>query len=157
MKYFLGLFFSSAFSVFACANVSATESLILVESKFSVFETANKLESIIKNKGLTLFGRINHSNNASKVNLELRPTELIIFGNPKVGTPIMICAQTVAIDLPQKILVWQDEQDRVWLSYNNPMYLKERHHIKNCDAVLTKLSKVLGTLSKAATSNNALM
>jgi uncharacterized protein (DUF302 family) len=130
----------------------AAEGLVHLESKFSVKETANKFEKILRAKGLTIFARINHSMNASSVNMKLRPTEVIVFGNPKVGTPLMQCAGTVAIDLPQKVLFREDEQGKVWLSYNDPQYLKKRHGIRNCDPVINKISGVLGKLGKAATS-----
>ena len=130
----------------------APDSLMTIPSAFSVEETANKLSTVIKSKGLTEFARINHADNAAKADLSLRPTELIIFGNPIVGTPLMQCAQTMAIDLPQKMLIWQDEADKVWLSYNNPEYLKQRHSIEGCDEVLGKVTKVLGALGKAATT-----
>lgn len=84
---------------------------------------------------MTVFTRIDHSAGAKKVDKELRPTELVIFGNPKVGTPLMQCVQTVAIDLPQKMLIWQDEAGTTWLSYNNPSYLAKRHHIRGIGLV----------------------
>ena len=87
-------------------------------------------------KGMTVFLRINHSEGARRVGMELRPTELVIFGNPKVGAPLMQCSQTVAIDLPQKALIWQDESGQVWLTYNDPPYLAKRHDIDGCKAVL---------------------
>ncbi|WP_421862313.1 DUF302 domain-containing protein [Motiliproteus sp.] len=135
------------------SNLSlAAEGVISIESPYSVKETADRFESILNNKGLTIFTRINHSQNAAKVDLELAPTEVVIFGNPKVGTPLMQCAASAAIDLPQKALFWQDQQGQVWLSYNDPAYLKKRHDIGNCDPVIDKISGVLGKLSKAATS-----
>ena len=132
------------------AYATAVEGIITLESNYSVKETANKFESIIEKKGLTLFARIDHQQNAAGVNLELRPTELIIFGNPKVGTPLMQCSQQVAIDLPQKVLIWKDEKGTVRLSYNNPEYLKERHQIEGCNKVINKISNVLKALTKAA-------
>lgn len=85
------------------------------------------------------------------LDLELRPTELIVFGNPAVGTPLMQCQQSVAIDLPQKALIWQDAQDRVWLGYNQPAYLKQRHSIEGCDDLLDRIAGVLDGLAQAAT------
>jgi uncharacterized protein (DUF302 family) len=134
------------------ASASAADGMVSVESAYSVAETADKFESIIKKKSLTLFARIDHQKNASGVDLELRPTELIIFGNPKVGTPLMQCSQTVAIDLPQKVLIWKDEKSKVWLSYNSPNYLKERHNIEGCDPVINKISNVLKALTGAVAS-----
>ncbi len=140
----LGCLVMSSFSAIA------SESLVRVESPYSVDETVNRFEEIAQSKGLSLFARINHQENASKVDLDLRPTQVIIFGNPKVGTPLMQCAQTMAIDLPQKVLVYEDAEGKVWLSYNNPEYLKERHSIEGCDKVIGKVSGVLSKLSQAA-------
>ena len=132
---------------------AATKSLISAESKFSVQETADRFESIAEKKGLTIFARINHQKNAANVNLTLRETEVILFGNPKVGTPLMLCAQEVAIDLPQKVLVWKDAQDKVWVSYNNPYYLQARHAIKGCSKTIAKISTVLKALTNLAASD----
>jgi len=140
------------FTLVLSTSVLATESVISVASHDTVKETADRFEKILADKGLTLFTRIDHGKNASDVNLTLAPTEVIIFGNPKVGTPLMQCSKTVAIDLPQKALFWEDTQGQVWLSYNNPEYLKERHNIQGCDQVINKISDVLRMLSKAATS-----
>jgi uncharacterized protein (DUF302 family) len=106
---------------------------------------------MLKQKGMNVFIRINHAQGAQKIGKELRPTELIIFGNPKVGTPLMQCAQSVAIDLPQKALIWQDAQGQVWLSYNDPNYLVERHQITGCGDVVIKVGKALGNFAKSAT------
>jgi uncharacterized protein (DUF302 family) len=142
----------AAFILIASSYASAEESLITLESNYSAKKTADRFESIINEKGLTLFARIDHQKNASGVNLELRATEVIIFGNPKIGTPLMQCAQNVAIDLPQKVLITEDSQKRVWLSYNNPEYIKVRHNIKGCDKIINKIAKVLNKLSLAATT-----
>lgn len=140
------------FSLVISSSVLAAESIISIESQATVKETADRFEKILTEKGLTIFARINHGRNASDVDLTLGPTEVIIFGNPKVGTPLMQCSKTVAIDLPQKTLFWEDTQGQVWLSYNNPEYLKERHNIQGCEQVINKISDVLAMLSKAATS-----
>ena len=140
------------FILVVSSYVSAEESLITLESEYSAKETADRFESIIKDKGLTLFARIDHKKNASNVNLELRATEVIIFGNPKIGTPLMLCAQNAAIDLPQKVLITEDSEKKVWLSYNNPAYIKARHDIQGCDKVINKITAVLNKLSLAATS-----
>lgn len=133
------------------ATVYAGSGLISVKSSHDVKTTADRLESILEQKGMTVFIRINHAQGAQKVGKKLRPTELIIFGNPKVGTPLMQCAQSAAIDLPQKALIWQDEQGRVWLSYNDPDYLVERHDIAGCAEVVKKIKGALGNFAKAAT------
>jgi uncharacterized protein (DUF302 family) len=131
--------------------IYADSDLISVKSPHDVKTTADRLESTLKQKGMNVFIRINHAQGAQKVGMELRPTELIIFGNPKVGTPLMQCGQSVAIDLPQKALIWQDEKGQVWLSYNNPNYLVERHEISGCDAVVKKIEGALGKFANAAT------
>jgi uncharacterized protein (DUF302 family) len=131
-------------------SACAQDGLINLESMYTVQETADRFETAAKENGLTIFVRINHQNNAASVNMELRPTEVIIFGNPKVGTPLMQCAQEVGIDLPQKVLIFEDENEKVWLSYNNPDYLNKRHNIKGCDSVLSKIAGVLSKLSAAA-------
>jgi uncharacterized protein (DUF302 family) len=128
----------------------ADNGLISMKSPYGVAVTADRFEKSLQAKGMTIFARINHTEGALKVGKELRPTELIIFGNPKVGTPLMQCAQSVAIDLPQKSLVWEDENGQVWLSYNDPGYLAGRHNIKNCDEVLNKISGALGNFARAA-------
>lgn len=135
--------------LFASFTVAASDGLVKYESPYSVKETADRFERIARSKGLTLFARIDHQKNASSAGLELRPTEVIILGNPKVGTPLMQCAQEVAIDLPQKVLITEDGEHKVWLAYNNPDYLKVRHNIKGCDAVINKISGVLSKLSEA--------
>ena len=103
--------------------------LVLLGSSRSVSETMNALESVVRDRGLNILARIDHSGDAAKASLTLPPTELLIFGNPISGTPLMIATPTIAIDLPLKALVWQDDHGRVWLTYNNPQYLQERHGI----------------------------
>ena len=128
----------------------ATEGLIDVKSSFGVEETGDRLDNVLKEKGMTVFNRIKHSDAAKNVGIELRETELIIFGNPKVGSPLMKCQQSVAIDLPQKVLIWKDREGNVWISYNNPRYLEKRHNISNCEAVISKIEKALAGISKTA-------
>ena len=100
----------------------AADGVVNIQSIFNVKETTDRLKSIVKGKGMTVFNRIKHSEGASKVGIELRDTELIIFGNPKVGGPLMKCQQSVAIDLPQKALIWKNDEAKVWISYNDPRY-----------------------------------
>ena len=132
--------------VIATDTVSQNNGLITTSSPYDVAKTSDRLENIIKRKGLTFFTRINHSDNAKNVELELNPTEVLIFGNPKAGTPLMKCAATTAIDLPQKILVYQDANNQTQIVYNDPKYLQQRHNIVNCDRVLKKVSEVLETI-----------
>ncbi len=123
------------------------DGLVHVKSNHNVAKTADRLAMVLESKGMKLFARIDHAQGAASVGKTLRPTELMIFGNPKVGTPVMQCAQSVAIDLPQKMLIWEDESGHVWLSYNAPSYLAARHEIKGCKPVLAKIT---GALSKFA-------
>lgn len=126
--------------------------LVTIKSEHSVTTTADRLESALKNKGMTVFSRINHAENAAKVNLELNPTEVLVFGNPNIGTHLMQCSQTMAIDLPQKALIWKDVNGTVWLSYNDPIYLAQRHTITGCSKVLEKISGALRQFAGKATS-----
>jgi uncharacterized protein (DUF302 family) len=95
----------------------------------SVEETVERLKRVLQSKGVTLFAIVDHSGEAEKVGIKMRPTKLLIFGSPKAGTPLMQAAPSVAIDLPLKILVWEDGQGKVWVSYNSPAYLQQRHGI----------------------------
>src|SRR6476646_11686247 len=104
---------------------SRGDGLIDIPSNHSVDETVDKLKGILQAKGVTLFALIDHSGEAAKVGMKMPPTKLLIFGNPKGGTPLMLAAPSIALDLPLKILVSEDAQGKVWLSYNSPEYLKE--------------------------------
>jgi uncharacterized protein (DUF302 family) len=118
-----------------------------VSSPYSVPETLQRLESVLQAKGLTIFARIDHSGEAEKVGMKMRPTQLVIFGSPKAGTPLMIASPTLAIDLPLKALAWEDADGKVWLSYNTPEYLKQRHNIP--DGLLKNIAGA-GTLIQKA-------
>ena len=107
--------------------VQKEEGIVKIPSRHSLDETVDKLKTILKSKGVTLFALIDHSGEAEKVGLTMPPTKLLIFGNPKGGTPLMLAAPSAAIDLPLKILIAEDSQGKVWISYNSPDYLKERH------------------------------
>ena len=136
---------------FLASQAYADNGIISVRSPHEVKGTADRLENTLKQKGMTVFIRINHTQGAQKVGKKLRPTELVIFGNPKVGTPLMQCSQSTAIDLPQKALIWEDGEGHVWLSYNDPKYLAERHGITGCAEVIKKIDKALSNFAKAAT------
>lgn len=131
----------------------ASEGLVTLKSAHSVKATADKLVGLLEKKGMTVFNRIDHAAGAAAIGLDLRPTEVVIFGNPKAGTPLMKCSANAAIDLPQKALITQDEKGEVTLSYNDPAYLAKRHNIKGCDKVLTKVSGILANFAKAATAD----
>ena len=121
--------------------------LIDIPSNRSVDETVEKLKAILQAKGVTLFALIDHSGEAAKVGMKMPPTKLLIFGNPKGGTPLMLAAPSSAIDLPLKILVWEDANGKVWVTYNSPAYLEERH--KFPPDLLANIA-VVETLAKAA-------
>jgi uncharacterized protein (DUF302 family) len=103
--------------------------LIHLSSSYSVAETAKRLEESLLAHGVTMFCRVDHSGEAEKVGLHVPPTQLLIFGSPRAGTPLMLASPTVAVDLPLKALIWQDADGKVWLSYNSPEYLQQRHNI----------------------------
>ena len=103
--------------------------LIDIRSSHSVDETVEKLKGILQAKGISLFALVDHSGEAEKAGMKMRPTKLLIFGNPKAGTPVMLAAPSSAIDLPLKILIWEDAQGKVWVTYNSPVYLQERHSL----------------------------
>ena len=129
----------------------AVPGLTTIKSSHPPEKTMNRLEAAVKAKGLTVFARIDHAEGASAVGLPLRPTALLIFGNAKGGTPLMQAAQTVGIDLPLKVLVWQDASGKTWLSYNDPAWLAQRHGVSHeVEAVLGVLSATLAAFTKAA-------
>ena len=103
--------------------------IVQVASKYSVDETVTRLESVLAERGVRVFAVVDHSGEAEKVGMKMRPTKLVIFGNPKGGTPLMVAAPSVAIDLPLKALVAEDEGGKVWVSYNSPEYLQQRHGV----------------------------
>jgi uncharacterized protein (DUF302 family) len=103
--------------------------LVDLPSNHPVEETVEKLAGILKSKEITLFALVDHSGEAEKAGIKMRPTKLFIFGNPKAGTPVMLASPSSAIDLPLKILIWEDANDKVWITYNSPIYLQQRHNI----------------------------
>ena len=135
---------------FIAVPAAASDGLVNVPSTFNVEETADRMETVLREKGMTIFNRIKHFEGAANVGIELRKTELIIFGNPKVGSPLMKCQQSVAIDLPQKALIWEDDNAKVWISYNDPRYLEKRHNIIGCEEVILKIEKALAGIAKSA-------
>jgi uncharacterized protein (DUF302 family) len=108
---------------------STANGIIDKPGNHSVDETAERLQAILRAKGIPLFALVDHSGEAAKVGMKMRPTKLLIFGNPKAGTPLMQASPSIAIDLPLKILIWEDAAGKVWVSYNSPTYLRERHHL----------------------------
>lgn len=150
MRLLLGRVFALVLLGFS-VSIQAADGMMTVKSEHDVKATADKLESVLKDKGMTVMARINHQQGAEKAGLELPPTEVVIFGNPRVGTPLMQCARSVAIDLPQKALIWEDSSGDTWLGYNDPEYLKSRHGIEGCDDVIAKVKGALAGFAKAAT------
>ncbi len=124
------------------------EGLIAVKSPFGAKDTMNRFEANAKNRGLIIFARIDHAAGAAKIGKAIRPTEVLVFGNPQGGTPFIECAQSVGIDLPLKVLVWEGAQGQVWLGYNDPAFLANRHGAAQCPAV-GNLSKALSGLAEA--------
>jgi uncharacterized protein (DUF302 family) len=110
-------------------TANAASGIISVPSHHSVDQTVEKLKGILQAKGVTLFALVDHSGEAEKVGMKMRPTKLLIFGSPKAGTPLMLASPSIAIDLPLKILVWEEADGKVWVSYNSPAYLQERHRL----------------------------
>lgn len=126
---------------------NTTKGIIDKPSKHSVDQVVEELRAILQAKGVTLFALIDHSGEAEKVGMKMRPTKLLIFGSPKAGTPLMLAAPRIAIDLPLKILVWEDSQSKVWISYNSADYLGQRH---NLPAELLQNIAVVETLAAKA-------
>ncbi|MGO8800940.1 MAG: DUF302 domain-containing protein [Roseiarcus sp.] len=132
----------------------SVEGLVSIQSRFSARETMDRLEAALKANGVSIFARIDHAAGAAAVGETLRPTELLIFGNPKAGTPLMQAAQTIGIDLPLKVLVWQDAAGEVWLSHNDPAFLAGRHGLgADVANTVARMAGMLKTLTgKAATA-----
>jgi uncharacterized protein (DUF302 family) len=125
-----------------------TKGIVNVPSQHSVDETVEKLKGILTARGVMLFALVDHSGEAAKDGLHMPNTKLLIFGSPKAGTPVMLAAPGIAIDLPLKILVWEDASGKTWLSYNSPAYLQERHHVP--DDLLKSLAVVEALVTSAA-------
>ena len=131
----------------------AADGLTTIRSSFGAQDTMNRLETAVKAKGMTVFARIDHAAGATAVGLPLRPTEVLIFGNAKGGTPLMQSVQTIGIDLPLKALVWQDTAGDTWLSYNDPDWLARRHGLgAETEGAVDVLTGALAALAKAATT-----
>jgi uncharacterized protein (DUF302 family) len=131
----------------------AVQGLTTIRSNFGPQDTIDRLETAIKAKGMTVFARIDHAAGAAAVGLTLRPTEVVIFGNARGGTPLMQSVQTLGIDLPLKALVWQDTAGVTWLSYNDPAWLAERHGLSGAEAPVGAMTAALDAVAKAATAD----
>ena len=141
-------------SIFAAAILSiataasAADGLVAVKSPHNAKDTMSRLEDVVKQRNLVVFARIDHAAGAMKIGKSLRPTEVLIFGNPQGGTPLMECAQSAGIDLPLKALVWEDASAQVWLGYNDPGYLMTRHGAAQCPAA-GNVRKALAGIAEA--------
>lgn len=131
----------------------AAEGLVAVKSPHGAKATMDRLEAQVKKRGLNVFLRLDHAAGAAKIGRTLRPTELLVFGNPQGGTPFMECAQSVGIELPLKALVWEDASSQVWLGYNDPAFLAKRHEVPQC-AVAGNLRKALAGIAEATVARD---
>jgi Uncharacterized conserved protein len=129
-------------------TATSANGIISIPTKYSVDQTVEKLAAILQAKGITLFALVDHSGEAAKVDMEMLPTKLLIFGTPKAGTPLMLAAPSIALDLPLKLLVWQDEDENVWISYNSPQYLRDRHSLPS--ALLRNIETIAALAASAA-------
>jgi uncharacterized protein (DUF302 family) len=143
--------FLIAFCLLIAPYAYADNGLVSVQSPHDVAKTVARLKTVLTDKKMTLFAVVDHTAGAKKVGLELRPTVVVIFGNPKGGTPFMQCAQTVGIDLPLKALIWQDDKGQTWFTYNDPQYIADRHGVKDCGEVVKATSAALAGFAKATT------
>jgi uncharacterized protein (DUF302 family) len=134
-----------------CASAGHDDGLVTKKSNYSVTVTLDRLEAALKSKGIAVALRWKHDEKAKAVDIPLRPTELLMFGNPKLGSHMFTSNQTAGIDLPLKALAWQDEKGDVYLTYNDPNYIAKRHHITDRAEILKKMSGALNNLSNAAT------
>jgi uncharacterized protein (DUF302 family) len=138
----------------ASDSLGAVQGLTSIQSRFGPKETTDRLVAAIGAKGVTVFARIDHATGAAEVGLPLRPTELIIFGNAHGGTPLMQSAQTAGIDLPLKVLVWEDAGGKTWLSYNEPSWIAQRHSVANAEQVVNNLAAALNAIVRTASGAN---
>ena len=134
----------------ASDSLGVRQGLTSIPSSFGPKETMDRLEAESSAKGMTVFARIDHGAGAAEAGLELRPTELIIFGNARGGTPLMQSVQTVGIDLPLKGLVWQDAANTTWLSYNEPGWIAQRHNIADAERVVNSMGTALSAMARTA-------
>lgn len=131
-------------------HAAAAGGLVAKRSQDSVAETMNRLERAVAERGLVVIARVDHAGAAQKVGMALRPTQLLIFGNPKAGTPLMQSAQSAGIDLPLKALAWEDETGQVWIAYNDPAWLAARHDVKDRAELVKAITTALEALTDAA-------
>lgn len=145
--------FILSFCLLPAAWAANVPGLIVKPSPYSVSETIDRLENVLKKKGISIVTRWNHSAKADSVGIPLRDTELLLFGNPRLGSHMFTAEQTAGIDLPMKALAWKDEDGQVWLGYNDPQYIADRHGIDNRAKVIGKMQGALDNLTDAAVAN----
>ena len=136
--------------LFFAPAVHAEQLMVVKQSPHSVSKTLDRLTAVMQKKGLTIFARVDHAAGAKKAGLDLKPTQLLIFGNPKLGTPLMLAKRTIGVDLPLKALAWQDDAGKVWLGYTTPAALKARHGVSGRDEVFKKMTGALDKLTNVA-------
>ena len=147
----ISIIFSVLLTLFLSTGMaSASDQLVVKQSKYNVAETLDRLTKILKSKGITIFARVNHAAGSKSVGMELRPTELLIFGNPKMGTPLMLADQRIGLALPMKALAFRDKDNKVWLTYRKADDLKQAYDISTRDKVFMKMSGALGKLTDKA-------
>jgi uncharacterized protein (DUF302 family) len=138
----------------ASDSLGIIEGLTSIRSSFGPKETMDRLEAEIRAREMKVFARIDHAAGAAEVRLTLRPTELIIFGNARGGTPFMQSVQTVGIDLPLRVLVWEDAAGKAWISYNEPSWIARRHGARNAEQVVSKMGAALSAIARKAANSN---
>ena len=138
--------------LFASFALLANDNLVNTKSTHTVQETINKFEKIVISKGMTVFTKIDHAKGATSVDMKLRPTQLLIFGNPKIGTLLMQSNQTIGLELPIRVLFWEDKDGASWVTYNKPMNVANGHAITDKEKVVNKMTKALGMFTKKATN-----
>ena len=152
MKMLYAAMLTLVLSIPAAPAAQAADGLVMKLSAHSVQTTMDSLENLVRNKGLTVFARIDHAAGAAEVGEEMLPTQLLMFGNPAIGTNLMTSQRTVGVDLPIKVLIWEEPDGKVWIAYNDPAYLAERHDIGDRDEVLAKMGRAVKGLVSAAAS-----
>ena len=148
----MGVYIKAVYVVFLLGfsfSLQAADTYITKQSPYSVDETLNRLETVLKKKGITVFARVDHKAGANKVGMDMQPTQLLIFGNPKMGTPLMNESRLMGLDLPMKALAYKDDKSQVWLVYLNPTELQQRHSIKN-QKIINKMTQALNGLTNKA-------
>lgn len=136
------------------ASASAESGYIQKRSPYGVKQTLDRLQNLLEKKGVTIFARIDHAAGAEKAGLKMKDTQLLIFGNPKLGTPLMIEKRLVGLDLPMKVLAWQDDNNQTWIAYTRPEELQKRYGMKN-EAVIDKMKNALNELTNKAVESNS--